>query len=113
MYRARDPRVLTLIRAGIWDSIEFDQSVLASALLIEVAGMRALIDEARYEPMLDADSTGARYRAPKYPRRVGYALGLWGGIQALEDLNSEVSDVREDVRQGAVLGALASRTHGP
>jgi HEAT repeat protein len=111
LYRARDPRVLTLIRAGIWDSVEFDQSVLASALLIDVAGVRALLDEARYEPMLDADTPNARYRAPKYPRRVGYALGLWGGLQALEDLNSEVSDVREDVRHGAVLGALASRTH--
>ena len=111
LYRARDPRVLTLIRAGIWDSVEFDQSVLASALLIDVAGVRALIDEARYEPMLDADTANARYRAAKYPRRVGYALGMWGGVQALEDLNSEVSDVREDVRHGAVLGALASRTH--
>ncbi|MBJ21385.1 MAG: hypothetical protein CL933_18415 [Deltaproteobacteria bacterium] len=107
LYRARDPRILTLIRAGIWDSVEFDQSVLASALLIDVAGMRALIDEARYEPMLNTET----YRAPKFPRRVGYALGLWGGLQALEDLNSEVSDVREDVRHGAVLGALASRTH--
>jgi len=111
MFRARDSRVLPLIRAGVWDSEEFDQSVLASALFIEIAGLRALVDEARYEPMLDAHSDHARYRAPKYPRRVGYALGLWGGAQALEELYSEVSDVREDVRHGAVLGALASRTH--
>ncbi|MCH2106575.1 MAG: hypothetical protein MK291_08045, partial [Planctomycetes bacterium] len=76
-----------------------------------VAGVRALIDEARYEPMLEADTAQARYRSAKHPRRVGYALGLWGGLQALEELNSEVSDVREDVRHGALLGALASRTH--
>ena len=111
LYRARDPRVLGLIRAGIWDSPGFDQSVLASGLLIDMAGVRALIDEARYEPMLEADTPNARYRAAKYPRRVGYALGLWGGLEALDELNSEVSDVREGVRHGALLGALASRTH--
>ena len=70
-----------------------------------------IFDEARYEPMLEADTPNARYRAAKYPRRVGYALGLWGGLEALDELNSEVSDVREGVRHGALLGALASRTH--
>ena len=111
MVRIRDPRVLPLIRAGIWDSEEFDQSVLASALLIEVAGMRALLDEVRHErPKLDTNTDRLVFRGPSAPRRVGYALGLWGGVEALKELSRDPY-VRAPALQGALLGALASRTH--
>ena len=111
MFRVGDPRVLPLIRAGIWDSEEFDLSVLASALLIEVAGMRALLDEVRHErPRLDTYTGRLVFREPSAPRRVGYALGLWGGVSALNELSSDPY-VRAPALQGALLGALASRTH--
>lgn len=111
MFRIGDPRVLPLIRAGIWDSEEFDLSVLASALLVEVAGMRALLDEVRHErPRLDTYTGRLVFREPSAPRRVGYALGLWGGVSALNELSSDPY-VRAPALQGALLGALASRTH--
>ena len=112
MIRMRDPVVLPLLRVGIWESPAFDQSVLASALLIEVAGMGALLAEVLEERVQFDPTTGMYTKAPgRSARRVGYALGLWGGVHGLKDLSSDSRYVSDPALQGAVLGALASRTH--
>ena len=44
LIETRDPIVVPLIRAVIWNG-GFNESVLASGLLLEVSGPRALLDE--------------------------------------------------------------------
>ncbi|NUP96488.1 MAG: hypothetical protein HUU28_10035, partial [Planctomycetaceae bacterium] len=43
-------------------------------------------------------------------RRVGFALGEWGGVNEVEWLSARISPA-EPALQGAVLGALGQRTH--
>ena len=68
--------------------------------------MRALLDEVRHEsPRLDTYTGRLVFREPSAPQRVGYALGLWGGVSALNELSSDPY-VRAPALQGALLGAL-------
>ena len=96
----RDPIVVPLLRAGVWGG-GFNESVLASALLMEVSGGNVLFDE------IDRVPSGG---TQEDVRRIGYALGLWGGIPALRQLSSKRRS-GDPALQGALLGALASRTH--
>jgi hypothetical protein len=100
LYELRDPVVVPLLRAGVWGG-GFNESVLASGLLMEVSGARVLFDE------IDRSHEGG---TEEDVRRIGYALGLWGGIPALRELSSKRRSGDPAV-QGALLGSLASRTH--
>jgi hypothetical protein len=45
-------------------------------------------------------------------RRLGFAIGEWGGLEAVEYLQDrENLQMRSPVLQGAILGALGRRTH--
>src|SRR6202008_233707 len=69
MCARREPAVLPLLRAALWQP-PFERSVLAAALMAHVAGLDALRVE------LERPPRGAK---PTDIRRVGYALGEWGG----------------------------------
>ena len=99
LFELRDPIVVPLIRASIWHG-DFNESVLASALLMEVSGASVLFDE------IDRAPVGS---SREDVRRIGYALGLWGGVPALRELSSKRRS-GDPALQGALLGALASRT---
>ena len=46
-------------------------------------------------------------------RRLGYAIGEWGGMPAVEELRKQLgttAGAELPALQGAVLGALAART---
>jgi hypothetical protein len=69
--------------------------------MIEISGASVLFDE------IDRAPLGC---TKEDVRRVGYALGLWGGIPALRELTTKLRS-GDPALQGALLGALASRTH--
>lgn len=100
LLRAKDKEVVPFLRSALW-SEPWNRSVLAGALWIEVSGTDAL----RLE--LQAPPQGASQRDL---RRVGFALGEWGGLVELEWLAARVGPA-EPALQGAVLGALGARTH--
>src|SRR5262249_50079828 len=77
----------------------WNRSVLAGGLIVASAGTRGLLDE------LDSAPPTATERDV---RRVGFALGEWGGIGAVEQLARERSEGGPGL-QGALLGALSSR----
>jgi hypothetical protein len=79
-----------------------DISLLAAAQLVEVYGMHFLLDEVAAAPR-DADDADLR--------RVGFAIGTWGGIDAVEQLSrARRNNTGDPALQGAVLGALGART---
>jgi hypothetical protein len=96
----REPRVLPLLRSALWQG-PFVRSVLAGALIQHVAGIDAL----RLE--LERPPKGAK---PADVRRVGFALGEWGGTGEVERLGRRRT-AADPALQGALLGALAARTH--
>lgn len=100
MCARRVPDVLPILRSALWQG-PFERSVLAGALLIQVDGVGALRIE------LDRPPKGAR---PEDIRRVGYALGEWGGTTEVERLGRRRTAADPAV-QGALLGALGARTH--
>jgi hypothetical protein len=95
-----DPAVRPILRAALWRG-GFDESVLAGILLAEANGARFLIEEI-LRPPREADSADLR--------RVGFALGEWGGVAALTALAREAVSAAGPEMQGALLGALSSRT---
>lgn len=97
---ARDAEAQPLIRAALW-SEPWNRSALAAALCIDVAGIESL----RLEVLKPPTGTG-----PRDLRRVGFALGEWGGVAEVEWLSARISPA-EPALQGAVLGALGQRTH--
>ena len=98
--KARDPKILPLLRAALWDE-PLHRSILAGALIIDVAGVDALRDELQH-PSLDASLRDLR--------RVGFALGEFGGLEQVEILGERLGSV-DPALQGALLGALAARTY--
>jgi hypothetical protein len=94
------PAVRPILRAALWKG-EFDESVLAGFLLAQASGLRALIEEILRPPpgVTSADV-----------RRVGFALGEWGGVDALGVLRAATGSAAGPEMQGALLGALGSRT---
>ncbi len=100
MIRYRDPVALKILRAVLWNS-EFNVSVLAGRLLFLTGGLHVLIDELSSVP---AHATEADIR------RVGFAIGEWGGLAAVETL-ARRRGAEDAALQGAYLGALSTRTH--
>lgn len=94
------PVVRPLLRAALWRG-SFDESVLAGFLLADASGVRTLIEEIR-RPPLGAKAADLR--------RIGFALGEWGGVEALSVLSRETGSAAGPEMQGALLGALGSRT---
>jgi HEAT repeat protein len=96
------PTVLPILRAALWTT-PLSRSVLAGALLSHVAGHRALLEEAQ-SPPIHSGAVDAR--------RVGFAVGTWGGVEEVRRLERLLRRGSGDpTLQGAFLGALASRTH--
>lgn len=96
----RDPAALPVLRAALW-SEPWNLSVLAGLVWIDVDGIDSLRLELGHPPL------GASERDR---RRVGFALGEWGGLAEVERLAARWS-ATDPALQGAVLGALGDRTH--
>jgi hypothetical protein len=96
----RDPTILPVLRAALWRG-PWSRSCLAGALLIDVAGVDVLRDEL-VRPHVNV-STRDR-------RRVGFALGQFGGTEQVERLSERLGS-GDPALQGALLGALAARTY--
>ena len=94
------PEGLVLLRAALWRG-PWNRSVLAAGLLVRQRGISGLREE------LDSPPLGIGSRAR---RRVGFALGQWGGLQELEHLARDRRPGDPAV-SGAYLGALGARTH--
>jgi hypothetical protein len=101
LYDHSDPEMMPILRAGLWSS-DKDMSLLAGGLMVQAVGVIALIQELRVPP---ASATSRDLR------RVGFAIGEWGGVAALEDLARELRwSSGEPALQGALLGVLSTRT---
>ncbi len=93
------PVGLSLLEQALWSS-DFDQSVIAAGLIVVSRGIDTLA--------LHLDSPpGPVGRGDR--RRVGFALGEWGGFEALEVL-SRRRPSSDPALQGAYLGAMTART---
>ncbi len=99
LVRARDPAARPVVRAAIW-SEPWNRSVLASALAVATRGMTSLLEELASPPPHATD---------RDLRRVGFAIGEWGGLDLVEQLALR-RDPADPALQGAYLGALTTRT---
>lgn len=96
-----DAAVKPILRAGLWGK-EFDVSMLAAGLMANSGGVRTLVEELRVPPT-DASSGDLR--------RVGFAIGEWGGLDSVSALARELRwSSGHPALQGALLGALSTRT---
>lgn len=98
LIRHRDPLARGLLRRVLWEG-RWNLSLLAGGLLLGEGGPHFLQDELEAPP----EGAGQRDR-----RRVGFALGLWGGIEVVEALAKRRSE-SDPVLQGAFLGVLSAR----
>lgn len=95
------PTVVPVLREALWRG-SHDISILAAGELAEVHGLHFLHDEL-VSPPPDADEGDMR--------RLGFAIGTWGGVDAVERVSRlRRSNPGDPAVQGAVLGALAART---
>lgn len=98
-HRAPEP----LLRAAVW-RLPWNQSVLAAGVVAESYGIRTLIQWVTAPPPGATDED---------VRRVGYAIGEFGGMDAVRRLQRELGTTNGaelPALQLAVLGALAART---
>jgi hypothetical protein len=100
LVRSGDAEIVPLLRSALW-SEPWNRSVLAAALWIDVGGLDPLRLELQ-RPLAGASSRDLR--------RVGFALGEWGGLAEVEWLGTRIGPA-EPALQGAMLGALGARTH--
>lgn len=104
LIRGGHKKVEPVLRKAVWKG-PLDRSVLAAAVVKQTSGMRTLVHWVLKPP---SDATSADVR------RVGYAIGEWGGVSAIRELQERMGGVAGADRpalQGAYLGAMASRTH--
>ncbi|MDF1799879.1 MAG: HEAT repeat domain-containing protein [Planctomycetota bacterium] len=97
--RGGTPEGMQLLRMALWRG-PFDRSQLAAAALVKHAGVGVLVAE------LESAPSGVTSDAF---RRVGYSIGMLGGLDALDQLQRRRGPA-DAALQGAYLGALASRT---
>jgi hypothetical protein len=97
----RHPALKPLLCASLWGD-PWNTSVLAGGLLAR-AGPAALLDELAAPPRAASEAD---------LRRVGFALGEWGGLAAFEALARTRSE-GDPAFQGALLGALFDRAVQP
>jgi HEAT repeat protein len=97
--RGGAPEGVAILQKALWKG-PADRSLLAAAALIHRGGIKALTTELESMPLgASADAL----------RRVGYAIGIYGGPDELARLRRRRSTA-DPALQGAYLGALASRT---
>lgn len=104
LIRNGHPEVETILQSAVWRG-PWNRSILAAAVVKEASGLRAL-EHWIVRPPSTATSEDIR--------RVGFAIGEWGGLDAVEALRARMGGVAGADRpalQGALLGALSSRTH--
>jgi len=92
-----------LLQRAVWE-LPWNLSVLAAGVVRATYGQRTLISWAA-NPPVDATEQDVR--------RLGYAIGEWGGLPAVEALRKRLNSTAGadlPALQGAILGALASRT---
>jgi HEAT repeat protein len=97
-------KVEPILKAAVWDG-PWHRSVLAAALVVEYRGVDLLMQWASKPP---ASARSADLR------RVGFAIGEWGGLEAIDALRRHLGSAAGAERpalQGALLGALTTRTH--
>lgn len=96
------PEAIPILQAALWRG-PWDRSILACGLLVKSYGFRLLVDELE-RPPLNVTSRDLR--------RVGFALGEWGGLKSVENFARDLGTGTGDpILQGAMLGALSRRTH--
>ncbi len=88
-----------LLREALWRD-DFDRGVLAGFAIVQTGGLNELWDELEVPPR-GADAGDLR--------RLGYTLGLLGGVSQIERL-ARTRAASDPVVQGVYLGALSSRT---
>ena len=93
------PTGIGLLTRALWNP-PLDLSALAGALIVHERGVLALQQELASPPT--PVSIGSI-------RRVGFALGEWGGVEALEEL-AQHRPSHDPALQGAYLGAMSVRT---
>ena len=96
----RDRGAHNLLRQATWRG-PWNRSVLAAGLLVRHGGIKTLHDELASPPARVTESD---------LRRVGFALGEWGGLTEV-DVLARRRRSGDPALQGAFLGALATRTH--
>ncbi|MCK6444830.1 MAG: HEAT repeat domain-containing protein [Planctomycetes bacterium] len=99
LIEASDPACVPVLRAALWRE-PYGRSLLAAAVWVQIDGLEGLVAELQ-RPPLEA--------TPRDLRRVGFALGEWGGLDAAEEL-ARRNGAADPAVQGALLAALASRT---
>lgn len=96
-----DSAMQPLLHAALWRG-STEVSLLAGALVVRASGVHALRDEAA-NPPAEARSVDLR--------RVGFALGCWGGFPEVEALAQLLRfNSGAPALQGALLGFLSTRT---
>lgn len=100
LMEAQTPLMGRFLREAMWRP-PFHRGMLAAALLVDLSGIEALRQEVESPPKT-AHTVDLR--------RVGFALGEWGGLTQVELLAAR-APIGDPALQGAVLGALGARTH--
>ena len=95
----RDAGASGLLHHALWRG-PWNRSILAAGLIVRLGGLQALHNE------LVSPPEGAR---EEDLRRVGFALGEWGGLAEVEVLARRRRS-GDPALQGAFLGALSART---
>jgi hypothetical protein len=102
LLRSGHAEALPLLQAAVWSG-DWNESVLAAAIVKHSSGMRLLEHWVSKPPP---------YASAADIRRLGFAIGEWGGMDAFQSLTRSVGGGAErPALQGALLGALVSRTH--
>jgi hypothetical protein len=97
-------KVEPILQAAVWNG-PWHRSVLAAALVVEYRGVDLLMYWVAKPP--------AAARSADI-RRVGFAIGEWGGLEAIDVLRQllgSAAGAERPALQGALLGALTTRTH--
>jgi len=102
LLRSGHSESLPLLQAAVWGG-DWNESVLAAAIVKHSSGLRLLEHWVSKPPA---------YASAADIRRLGFAIGEWGGMDAFQSLTRSVGGGAErPALQGALLGALVSRTH--
>jgi HEAT repeat protein len=97
-------KIEPILRAAIWKG-PWHRSALAAAVVAEYRGLDLLMHWVAMPP--------ATARSVDL-RRVGFAIGEWGGLEAIDKLRrllGSAAGAERPALQGALLGALTTRTH--
>jgi hypothetical protein len=102
LLRAKHPASRPVLQAALWQG-DWTVSLLAGGLVVAGSGAAGLSDELDAAPAEVAEGD---------LRRVGFALGEWGGQPALDELLRRRPESDPAV-QGALLGLLSARSLAP